>query len=345
MINSEFHSTPRLTTHCLVKQGGAECVLFLHGNVSSSVFWEETLSKFSSNQRLIAPDLRGFGKSSAKKVDATRGLLDFVDDIVALLDHLEIDRCHLVGHSLGSNIIFSIISQFPERVHTATLVSPGSPYGFGGVKGKTGDPCWSDFSGSGAGLANAEFVQRLHQKDDSNSGVKSSPRAIMNTLYWDTSFKASNEDQLLQAMFDTKLGDSFYPGDFENSPHYPFFKPGNYGPMNATSPKYNTQVVPQLIECSQKPPILWIRGDKDRLVSNYSLVDSAVQGKLGYRDLYPGVETFPPQPMIDQIEFVLEEYGKKGGATKSIVVEGAGHSPHIEKPKVFLDECKRWIQQ
>ena len=86
-VVAEIVNTPRLRTQLLSSgaEGGVP-VLFVHGNVSSSLFFEETLAALSSEAGYwgLAPDLRGFGGSETKTLDATRGLGDFSDDLYAL---------------------------------------------------------------------------------------------------------------------------------------------------------------------------------------------------------------------------------------------------------------------
>lgn len=90
----------RLSTRVLFTGDGAIPVLFLHGNLSSATFWEETVLALPSRYRGIAPDQRGYGDADRnKKIDATRGMGDLAGDAVALLDALGIERAHVVGHS------------------------------------------------------------------------------------------------------------------------------------------------------------------------------------------------------------------------------------------------------
>src|SRR5919202_6303111 len=84
-ISSRAVSTPRLTTH-LLESGPEEGVplLFVHGNVASSRFFEEILAALPTYYRGLAPDLRGFGRSEPKPVDATRAMKDPSDDLYDL---------------------------------------------------------------------------------------------------------------------------------------------------------------------------------------------------------------------------------------------------------------------
>ena len=63
-------------------------VLLVHGNCSSADFWRPLLRRLPPTVRIVAPDLRGYGRSSTAPVDAGRGLRDFADDVAAVLDAL-----------------------------------------------------------------------------------------------------------------------------------------------------------------------------------------------------------------------------------------------------------------
>ena len=100
-IDSREVSTPRLRTHLLESRAeDGVPVLFVHGNVASSVFFEETLAAIPPGYRGLAPDLRGFGGSEPKPVDATRGMRDLSEDLYDLrraLGYAKDRKVHLVG--------------------------------------------------------------------------------------------------------------------------------------------------------------------------------------------------------------------------------------------------------
>ena len=119
-------------------------VLFIHGNFSNATWWEETMLALPPGYRGIAPDLRGYGGADPDAlIDATRGMGDFVDDTLALMDHLGYERFHLVGVSLGGLVVRWMMADAPERLLSATLAGPGSPFGFGGTKDASGTPTLS----------------------------------------------------------------------------------------------------------------------------------------------------------------------------------------------------------
>lgn len=309
-------------------------VLFFHGNVSSATWWEETMLALPAGFRGIAPDLRGFGDADpAQKVDATRGAGDWAYDALALLNHLGIDKVHVVGNSLGGCVVWRLIADAPERLLTATLVDPGSPFGFGGTKDVDGKPCYEDFAGSGGGLSNPELIRRI-QEGDRSADSPFSPRSALRTLVVKPPFIPEREDALVMAMVSTHIGEKDIPGDSEQSPNWPHMAPGKWGATNALSPKYALDVN-RLYEAEPKPPILWIRGSDDLAVSDNAASDPATVGAMGLLPGYPGPETYPPQPMLKQTRSVLDKYAAAGGQYKEIVIHDAGHVPYIEKPAQF----------
>lgn len=336
-IESKMVATPRINTHVLFSglENGMP-VLFLHGNASSATYWEELMLKLPVGFRGIAPDLRGYGYTEDKLIDATRGAGDWVDDILALMDALKIEKTHVIGHSMGGTLVFNLVAAAPGRVVSGTVVDPGSPYGFGGSKGLDGAPCYDDFAGSGGGVVNPEFPKLMAAGDRSTDNPQASPRVVMNSFYWKPPFKPAREEDLLTSLLTEKVGEQKYPGDFVPSSNWPNVAPGNFGPINALSPKYVGESVAKFIDASPKPFILWVRGDSDQIVSDNSLFDFGTLGKLGFVPSWPGEDVYPPQPMVGQTRNVLEQYKAKGGSYEEVVIADTGHSPYIEKPEEFM---------
>lgn len=338
-VTARTVDTPRLRTHLL--SGGAEegvPVLFIHGNVSSSRFFEETLAALpaDSGYQGLAPDLRGFGGSETKPLDATRGLGDFSDDLHALAVSLGLEgvKIHLVGWSVGGTIAVRYALDHPDMVASLTLVNSMSPYGFGGTRDSSGAPCWPDHAGSGGGTVNPEFVRRLKEGDRSEEDP-SSPRNVMNSVYFKPPFRApeDREEVFLSSMLSTKVAEENYPGGMTPSQNWPNVAPGESGMNNAISPKYCN--LEGFAGIAPKPPVLWVRGADDAIVSDTSLLDFGYLGKLGAVPGWPGEETYPPQPMVSQIRALLDAYTRNGGSCREEVVEDCGHSPHVEKPEEF----------
>ena len=338
-IGSREVCTPRLTTQ-LLESGPEEGVpvLFVHGNVASSRFFEETLAALPPNYRGLAPDLRGFGRSEPKPVDATRGMRDLSDDLYELMKALGYRKVHLVGWSLGGGVVMQYAIDHPEEVASLTLSCPIPPYGMGGTKDISGTPCWSDYAGSGGGLVNPDFVRFLEQSmgdDPREPDNPSSPRNVMNETYFKPPFRVARgrEQVLVSEILRTKVGNYNYPGERAPSPNWPNMAPGRWGIVNAFSPKYCD--LSTLAEIEPRPDVLWVRGADDRTVSDASATDFGYLGKIGMVPHWPGEEIYPPQPMVSQIRAVLGEYAAGGGSYREEVFADCGHSPHIERADAF----------
>jgi pimeloyl-ACP methyl ester carboxylesterase len=333
---ARLDATPLHTQLLMCGPEEGEPVLFLHGNLSTSTFWEETMLALPEPFRAVAPDLRGYGRSNpAARIDATRGVADWADDVVAWADFLGWDRFHLVAHSLGGCVGWALLGGQSERLHSVTLVAPGPPCGFGGAHGERGELNHNDGAGSGAGLVHPNLVSQLEAGDRDVSDKLFSPRGMLNRLYWKPPFRPVREEQLLTAMLEVHLGEGHFPGDWLASPHWPGFAPANYGPINAISPRYNGWVLPQLLAAPQKVRLLWVHGTDDPIICDASLSDSGTQGKLGLRPDWPGAEIFPPQPLLQQVAFAIDRYEEAGGSVQRLLLPSVGHTPYLEQPVQF----------
>jgi len=108
-------------------QGSGEPVVLVHGFAASALLnWEVPgiVSKLAGEYRVIAIDTRGHGRSGKPHAPKMYGL-EMVHDLVRLLDHLQIDKAHFVGYSLGAFVTGKLIEMFPQRVMTATLGGAG----------------------------------------------------------------------------------------------------------------------------------------------------------------------------------------------------------------------------
>jgi pimeloyl-ACP methyl ester carboxylesterase len=223
----------------------------------------------------------------------------------------------------------------PRSVASLVLVAPMSPYGFGGTCDQKGTPRWPDFAGSGAGTASPDYVRMLAGRDRSEAAL--SPRQVMNSFYFRPPFRVTpdQEEVYLDAVLEIVVGDDNYPGDLATSANWPGVAPGTRAVYNALSPKYCDLSGFATIE--PKPPVLWIRGADDQVVSDTSMFDLGYLGKLGAVPGWPGEGVYPPQPMIAQTRAVLDAYRDQGGAYRAEMLEACGHSPHIERPEAFME--------
>jgi pimeloyl-ACP methyl ester carboxylesterase len=325
-------ATGRLRTAYLSDgRSEGELVVLVHGNVSSSLFWQETLLALPDGFRGIAPDLRGFGESETAPVDATRGLRDFSDDLAALLDSLGGGPAHLAGWSMGGGVVMQLLLDRPELVASLVLVNPVSPYGFGATVGSDGRPASTDAAGAGGGGANPEFVAAL-EAGDTGDASPNSPRNVLQQFYVADGFRSPLEDVFVASMLTTRTGPDNYPGDSVPSDNWPGFAPGTRGVLNTMAP--GNHDVSGIVDLAVKPPILWVRGTKDVIVSDASFFDLATLGQMGAIPGWPGDDVAPPQPMVTQTRAVLDAYAAAGGRYVELALD-AGHSPLIERPDEF----------
>lgn len=333
-ITTQMVETSRLKMHTYFS-GPADGipVIFLHGNFSSALFWQTTMRDLPAGFRGIAPDLRGYGWTEFQPVDARRGYRDWMEDLLALMDALQLPRAHLVGWSLGGGILYRLMADHPERALSITLVCPVSPFGFGGTKDETGTPCFPDFAGSGGGVVNPEFIRRITE-GDRTAEDPNSPRNVMAGFYYKPGFKAEMEEDFLTGALREVTGPQNYPGDASPSVNWPMTAPGVWGVINAGAPKYVLGDLADMEKAPLKLPVLWLRGDADMIVSDNSMFDLGALGKLGYVPGWPGDEIYPPQPMVTQTRYGLNRYAAAGGKYEEVVIADAAHSPHIEKSEV-----------
>lgn len=335
-ITSRVVATPRLDVNILERAGDdpnsrpEDTVVFIHGNVSSALFWQETMLGLPRRLRLIAVDLRGFGGSQTLPVDATRGVRDFSDDLHATLEVLEIPTAHLVGWSMGGGVVMQYALEHP--VLSLTLQAPVSPYGFGGTR-RDGSRLTDDDAGCGGGGGNPDFIARLRAGDTSDE-AQTSPRSVFRSGYVAPEYSSPHEDIWVASMLTTSTLEGNYPGDSTPSDNWPGFAAGGAGVLNTMVPKhFNTSGI---VELTQKPPILWIYGTADAIVSDGSFYDINHLGAVGVIPGWPGADVAPAQEMVSQTRDVLAAYRKAGGSVTEVSLEGAGHSPHLERPEDFL---------
>lgn len=97
-------------------------LVLIHGFPLGRKMWRpqaEALSK--AGCRVITPDLRGFGESGL-----TSGIVSmdiYADDIVALLDHLGIDKAVVGGMSMGGYVLLNLLERFPDRVAAQIFIA------------------------------------------------------------------------------------------------------------------------------------------------------------------------------------------------------------------------------
>lgn len=95
-------------------------VLFIHAGIADSRMWEPQAEAFAKRFDMVRPDLRGFGDTALPPAPYSA-----IADLVALLDHLQIDRAHVVGCSMGGTLALDLALEHPQRVERLVLVAAG----------------------------------------------------------------------------------------------------------------------------------------------------------------------------------------------------------------------------
>jgi len=111
---------------------GATPVIFVHGWPELSISWRHQLPVFAGlGFHAIAPDMRGYGRSSIYGRHEDYAQEEIVADMIELLDHLGAEKAVWVGHDWGAPVVWNLAQHHPERCHgVANLCVPYIPDGF-----------------------------------------------------------------------------------------------------------------------------------------------------------------------------------------------------------------------
>ncbi|MBK9295082.1 MAG: alpha/beta hydrolase [Oligoflexia bacterium] len=108
-------------------------ILFIHGNLSSNTWWQPTLEYWNKNKgpgSLVFAEWRGCGGSDGPLSLEDLKVENLALDYINLLEHLKINKTHLVGHSTGGIIALKALSLRPELFEKVVLLDPVAPWGF-----------------------------------------------------------------------------------------------------------------------------------------------------------------------------------------------------------------------
>jgi pimeloyl-ACP methyl ester carboxylesterase len=107
---------------------GGTVVLALHGMSGTHMVYRTVargLSRSAPAVSFLAPDLRGRGH--AAELPEPYGIAAHVEDLLAVLDHVGVERAILVGHSMGCNVAARLAADHPERAAAVLLLDGGLP--------------------------------------------------------------------------------------------------------------------------------------------------------------------------------------------------------------------------
>lgn len=109
-----------------VERGQGPAVIFLHGIGGDGTSWLPELDTMSGRCRAVAWDMPGYGGSPALPEMTFPALAGALRD---LLGKLEVERAHLVGHSIGGMVALEFAARFPERVASLVLYATSPAFG------------------------------------------------------------------------------------------------------------------------------------------------------------------------------------------------------------------------
>jgi 3-oxoadipate enol-lactonase len=101
--------------------GSGPAVVLVHGGFGDSRMWNAQFNELARDFRVVRYDHRGFGRSTPPD-----SAYSPVRDLVTLLDHLDIDRAHLIGNSVGGGFVLDFALLQPQRTNKVVVVASGA---------------------------------------------------------------------------------------------------------------------------------------------------------------------------------------------------------------------------
>lgn len=95
-------------------------VVLMHGWMGTSHTWRKLAPLLAADRYVIVPDMRGYGASD--KPDAGYDAATLAADIRGVMDHLRVERAHIVGHDMGALVAFVFAGTYPEASHSMTYL-------------------------------------------------------------------------------------------------------------------------------------------------------------------------------------------------------------------------------
>ncbi|MCW2921056.1 MAG: epoxide hydrolase [Thermoleophilia bacterium] len=109
---------------------GDDVLVMLHGWPQHWYCFRELIPRLAPDVRVVCPDMRGFGWSDAPRRGYDKETL--ADDVVGVLDALDVESAHLLGHDWGGIVAWLVAAAHPERVRTLAALNTGHLWPAGG---------------------------------------------------------------------------------------------------------------------------------------------------------------------------------------------------------------------
>jgi 3-oxoadipate enol-lactonase len=104
--------------------GEGHPLVLLHAGIANLRMWDKQVEEFSEHYQVICYDARTFGKSTSEPIEFSNR-----QDLLDLLNHLKIEKTHLLGISRGGSIAMDFTLEFPDKVSSLSMVA-SHPSGF-----------------------------------------------------------------------------------------------------------------------------------------------------------------------------------------------------------------------
>ncbi len=108
------------------ESGAGVALIFLHEFLSDHTGWDDQMRRFSRDYRCVTIAARGYPPSDSPEDEAAYSQDIFRDDVLAVLDHLKIDKAHFVGLSMGAYTGLQLAMENPSRVLSVVSASGGA---------------------------------------------------------------------------------------------------------------------------------------------------------------------------------------------------------------------------
>lgn len=115
-------------TLAYIDTGKGEPIVFIHGNMSSSVHFEPLIEKLCDKYRCVAPDLRGFGDSTYN--NRFDSLDELADDVAKFMDALKIKSAFIVGWSTGGGVALKLAAEHGDKVKSLFIIEGAGHKGY-----------------------------------------------------------------------------------------------------------------------------------------------------------------------------------------------------------------------
>lgn len=103
--------------------GSGVPIVWIYGIACVMNHYHHQIAEFSADHRCVLFDLRGHHQSEVPKDLKTMTVATMAEDVIDLMDHLELKKAHLVGHSFGVPVLLEFSQRAPERIESLTFIN------------------------------------------------------------------------------------------------------------------------------------------------------------------------------------------------------------------------------